>query len=158
MTWEAAGAVAVMALSIAVIAAGFAWTLGRIFRPWMREASREACEALYDRLQGNDFRHVEEAVKVLGGRLGGLVERLNMRVDRLDERLDGLGARIDERLDRAEAQRREEALAMEARIVEAVLGRHRPAPARSEPDSEVRWQRDRDGVGGVGRVHPRQVW
>ena len=89
--------------------AGLAWTLGPIFRPWMREAAREAADGLYERLRGNDFRHVEDAMKVLGDR----IERVDagVREDRA-----AMEARIGDRIERVDAGAREDRAAMEARI------------------------------------------
>ncbi|MDE0650501.1 MAG: hypothetical protein OXI12_09180 [Gammaproteobacteria bacterium] len=106
------------ALGIAASLAGLAWTLGRIFRPWMREAAREAADgvraevkALGDKLAANDFPHVEA------------------RIDRVE-------ARIGERLDRIETRRREDAAAMEARIVAALSERSQPPAKQPDADPE----------------------
>lgn len=119
MTWETAGALALAALGIAASLAGLAWTLGRIFRPWMREAAREAADgvraevkALGDKLAANDFPHVEA------------------RIDRVE-------ARIGERLDRIETRRREDAAAMEARIVAALSERSQPPVKQPDADPEA---------------------
>ena len=98
-----------LAVGIAASIAGLAWTLGRIFRPWMRNAARAEADrvsaevqALYERLKTNDFRHVEDRIE---------------RVDaRMREDVKAMEARIGERLDRARQDRRD----MEARILAAV--------------------------------------
>ncbi|MDE0382827.1 MAG: hypothetical protein OXI22_03000 [Defluviicoccus sp.] len=91
-----------LAVGIAASIAGLAWTLGRIFRPWMRNEVRAGNDALYERLKNNDFRHVEERIE---------------RVDaRMQEDVKAMEARIGERLDRARQDRRD----MEARILAAV--------------------------------------
>jgi len=98
MTWESAVAVALAALGIAGSLAGLVWTLGRIFRPWMREAAREAAEgvradvkALGDKLASNDFPHVEariDRVEVQGREERAAMEaRLSDRMERMEGRL-----------------------------------------------------------------------
>lgn len=109
-------------------------------------AIREAVDGLYDRLKGNDFRHVEDGLKALGNRIdevredfGGRLDRMGGRLDGMDRRLDGMDGRLDrmdgrfdrmdrridgvrkdvgERLDRA----REERQSMEARLMAAIEG------------------------------------
>ncbi len=105
MTWETAGAVALAALGIAASLAGLAWTLGRIFRPWIREAAREAADgvraevkALGDKLAANDFPHIEA------------------------------------RIDLVEAHGREDRKAMEARLLDAIRGRAPEAEAPPTPE------------------------
>ena len=116
------------------------WTLTRLLRPIMREAAREACEELYERLKRNDFRHIEEGLKALGDRIGGLEGRM----DGLDGRIGGLEGRVgrlEGRMDGLEKAARKDRKAIEsrldrfeARILEAVgasraLGTPEPAAA-----------------------------
>ena len=100
-----------LAVGIAASIAGLAWTLGRIFRPWMRNEVRAGNDALYERLKNNDFRHVEDAMTKLAER----IERVDVR-----RREDGMAmeTRIGERLERMETRRRADAAAMETRIGE----------------------------------------
>lgn len=84
------GAVASLAASLA----GLAWTVGRIFRPWMRNEVREGNEVLYGRLKGNDFKHVEDRI---GEGLAGVNQRLDgidSRLNRMDDRSAKMEARI----------------------------------------------------------------
>ena len=91
------------ALSMAATLAGLAWTLGRIFRPWMENAARTEADrvsaevkALADKLATNDFPHLEDRIE----------RRLNeAREDRAAMRaeLAAMEGRIGERLGRIEA-------------------------------------------------------
>ena len=114
-------------LTVLAAMLGALWTLAKLLRPIMGEAAREACDELYKRLKSNDFRHIEEGLRALGGRIGGLegrVGHLEGRVGALEVRMDGFEetARehrraIDRRLDR-----------FEARIMEAVRVRWTVGP------------------------------
>ena len=78
---------------------GLVWTLRCIFRPWMREAAREAADGLYEAAPG---QRLPAAMK-------GLVDRIE-RVDargrgdraameaRIGEQLERMGARIVDRV------------------------------------------------------------
>ena len=96
-----------LAAGIAASLAGLAWTLGRIFRPWMRNEVRAGNDALYERLKNNDFRHVEDAMTKLAER----IERVDVRrredraamETRIGERLERMETRIGDRFDRMEA-------------------------------------------------------
>ena len=79
--------------------------------------ARAAADGLYERLKANDFQHVEDGLKALGERM-----------DRMGSRTEAMEAWIGERLERIEARRREEAAAMERRIVEAVAAGGAEAP------------------------------
>ena len=81
MTWPTFSDVLPILTLLAAIA-GFVWTLGRIFRPWM-------AEALYERLKNNDFKHVED-------RVGAGLEGVSKRLDGIDGRLDRMEARARE--------------------------------------------------------------
>ena len=102
-----------LAVGIAASIAGLAWTLGRIFRPWMRNEVRAGNDALYERLKNNDFRHVEERIERVDARMQEDVKAME---DRLRGDAVAMEARIGERLDRARQDRRD----MEARILAAV--------------------------------------
>ena len=99
MTWPEVLPVLVVAVGIAASLAALAWTLGRIFRPWMRNEVRDGMEALYDRLKANDFRHLEDRmVEGLAGvhqRLDGVEARFAERFDGVAERFDGVAERFD---------------------------------------------------------------
>ncbi|MCY3786172.1 MAG: hypothetical protein OXG47_05530 [bacterium] len=102
-----------LAVGIAASIAGLAWSLGRIFRPWMRNEVRAGNDALYERLKNNDFRHVEERIERVDARMQEDVKAME---DRLRGDAVAMEARIGERLDRARQDRRD----MEARILAAV--------------------------------------
>jgi len=113
-----------LAVGIAASIAGLAWSLGRIFRPWMRNEVRAGNDALYERLKNNDFRHVEERIERVDARMQEDVKAME---DRLRGDAVAMEARIGERLDRARQDRRD----MEARILAAVQ-RQRPDTDDSE--------------------------
>ena len=98
-----------LAAGIAASIAGLAWTLGRIFRPWMRNEVRAGNDALYERLKNNDFKHVEDRVDDTVAKIDRGLQDVGARIERVE-------ARIGERLDRARQDRRD----MEARILAAV--------------------------------------
>ena len=114
-----------LAVGIAASIAGLAWTLGRIFRPWMRNEVRAGNDALYERLKNNDFRHVEERIERVDARMQEDVKAME---DRLRGDAVAMEARIGERLDRARQDRRD----MEARILAAV---QRQRPDTDGPES-----------------------
>jgi len=98
-----------LAAVLAVLAAvlGTVWTLGRIFRPWMKEAAREAADevraevkALGDKLATNDFPHVEAR---MDKGLKALEERIGRVETRTGAELAAMEGRIGERLGRIEA-------------------------------------------------------
>ena len=100
MTWPEVLPVLVVAVGVAASLVALVWTLGRIFRPWMRNEVRDGVEALYGRLKANDFKHIED--RMVEGLAG------------LNRRLDGIEARLDRMERRAEAR--------EVRIVAALSG------------------------------------
>ena len=122
MDWLAWSDVARLLAAVAgVLAAAVAglWTLGRMFRPWMRDAAREAAESLYVQLKENDFKLVE---------------------DRIDEGLRDVSDRLERVEGRAQADRAalrkdfgDQLGRMEARILEAVRERGAAPPEDSPP-------------------------
>ena len=122
MDWLAWSDVARLLAAVAgVLAAAVAglWTLGRMFRPWMRDAAREAAESLYVQLKENDFKLVE---------------------DRIDEGLRDVSDRLERVEGRAQAHRAalrkdfgDQLGRMEARILEAVRERGAAPPEDSPP-------------------------
>ena len=120
MTWPEVLRWLALAAGIAASIAGLAWTLGRIFRPWMRNEVRAGNDELYERLKNNDFRHVEDRVE-------STVARIDQGLQDMGERIERVEGRIGERLDRARQDRRD----MEARILAAVQ-RQRPGTDDSE--------------------------
>ncbi len=142
MTWPDVFPWLALVAGTAASIAGLAWTLGRIFRPWMREAAQAAADdvraevkALSDKLATNDFPHVETRIE------RGLAEahsdreamETRIRGDReaMETRLRGdavaMEARIGDRIDRMGGRIE----SMEARILAAVQQR----PDREDPEA-----------------------
>lgn len=109
-----------LAVGIAASIAGLAWTLGRIFRPWMRNEVRAGNDALYERLKNNDFRHVEERIERVDARMQEDVKAME---DRLRGDAVAMEARIGERLERMETRIGEGFDRMEAHLLAAVQQR-----------------------------------
>ena len=114
------------------------WTLGRIFRPWMREAAREAADgvraevkALADKLATNDFPHIETKIENVEAK--GRADRTAMEA-RLGERVGRMEARLGERMERMEARIIERAREDRAAILGALAG-HGAAKAVEVTDS-----------------------
>ena len=122
MDWLAWSDVARLLAAVAgVLAAAVAglWTLGRMFRPWMRDAAREAAESLYVQLKENDFKLVEDRID---GGLRDVSDRLERVEGRAQADRAALRKDFDDRLGR-----------MEARILEAVRERGAAPPEDSPP-------------------------
>ncbi len=87
MTWPGwSDVLPALAATLAVVAAlvGGLAALARLARSWMREAAREATEALYERMKANDFRHVEDGMRAIGDRLDRMASEA--RADRRELR------------------------------------------------------------------------
>ncbi len=122
MDWLAWSDVARLLAAVAgVLAAAVAglWTLGRMFRPWMRDAAREAAESLYVQLKENDFKLVED-------RIDGGLRDVSDRLERVEGRAQADRAAL--RKDFGDQLGR-----MEARILEAVRERGAAPPEDSPP-------------------------
>ena len=93
-----------LALILTPLAAlvGVAWTLGRIFRPWVADVARTEADrigakvdALADKLATNDFPHLEERIErraaedraAMRAHLSAMEERIGARLDRMENRL-----------------------------------------------------------------------
>ncbi len=118
--------------------AGLALTLGRVFRPWMRDEARAAgdkvsaeVKELAHKLATNDLPHLEvrlerQIVDVREGLsvridqvrddLGTRMDRMDERLDRVDRRVERLGEDLNARLDRA----RQDRVQTEARLLAAI--------------------------------------
>ena len=119
MTWPGWGDILPSVTLLATIAA-LLWAVVRlVVRPVAEraaseaekrsaEATRLAVDGLYERLKGNDFRHVEDGLEALGGRL--------------DKRIDTVRKEVGERFDRARQDRKD----MESRLMDAIAGRPKP--------------------------------
>ena len=124
MTWPGWSEVLPLLAVIAVLLGGLA-ALARLARPWMREAAKDATEALYERLKSNDFKHLEDRI---GEGLRGVNDRLGRVEAKAREDRAALRKDFGDRLDRA----REDRAAMEARIL-AALGQPAPPPPEDSP-------------------------
>ncbi|MDE0081646.1 MAG: hypothetical protein OXT72_03235 [Gammaproteobacteria bacterium] len=122
MTWSEVFRWLALIAGAAASLAALLWTLGRIFRPWMREAAREAADdvraevkALADKLATNDFPHIETKIENVEAK--ACADRVAMET-RLGERMERMEARLGERTERMEARLRERTEHMEARLRE----------------------------------------
>ena len=127
MTWPGWGDI-LPSVTLLATSAALLWAVVRlVVRPVAERAASEAekrsaastrlaVDGLYDRLKGNDFRHVEDGLKGLGDRidearkdfgqrLKGVEMQLEARHDRARQRPEGHGGAADGR-DRGEAPRR----------------------------------------------------
>lgn len=95
-----------LALSVGIAAsiAGLAWTLGRIFRPWMRDEVRAGNDALYERLKTNDFRHVEDRIDDTVAKIDRGLQDVGARIKRVEARIGEKFDRIGGRMERMEAR------------------------------------------------------
>ena len=152
MDWLAWSDVARLLAAVAgVLAAAVAglWTLGRMFRPWMRDAAREAAESLYVQLKENDFKLVEDRIDEGLRDVREAAESLYVQLkendfklveDRIDEGLRDVSDRLERVEGRAQADRAalrkdfgDQLGRMEARILEAVRERGAAPPEDSPP-------------------------
>ena len=81
------------------------------------EAAWLAVDGLYERLKGNDFRHVEDGLKALEDRID------EARKD-FGQRLEGVETQLGAWLDRARQDRKD----MEGRLMAAIEGKPREGP------------------------------
>ena len=79
--------------------------------------TRIAVDELYERLKGNDFRHVEDGLKGLG-------DRIDEARKEFGQRLDGVETQLGARLDRARQDRKD----MEGRLIAAIAGKPLEGP------------------------------
>lgn len=94
MTWQDVGpALTVVAGAVAGLL-GVAWTLGRLFRPWMRTEAQAAADkvsaevkALANKLATNDFPHIEAKLESVEVRLGERLDRMEARTEKMEARL-----------------------------------------------------------------------
>lgn len=113
MGWQDVGPALTVLAGAVVGLLGVAWTIGRLFRPWMRTEARAAADkvsaevkALSDKLATNDFPHIETKIESV---------EATARADRA-----AMEARLGKRLDRMEARTEK----MEHRLLDAIRGRH----------------------------------
>ena len=100
--------------------AGVCWVLLRLFQPF----AERAADDLYERLKGNDFKHVDDGLKAVGDRIDRVQKDFGGRLDRMDKRIDGVRKEVGERFDRARQDRQD----MEARLMDAIADRPNPPP------------------------------
>ena len=114
MSWQDVGPALTVVAGAVVGLLGVAWTLGRLFPPWMRTEAQAAADkvsaevkALANKLATNDFPHIEA-------------------------KLESVEVRLGERLDRMEAWTEK----MEARLLNAIRGRREdPTPRQASSDT-----------------------
>ena len=75
---------------------GLFWGLMRFFRPVAENAANAACERLYERMKGNDFRDLDRRFEQ--------VDRRFEQVDRRFEQVDSRFEKVDERFARVEVR------------------------------------------------------
>ena len=118
MTWENVLPGLTLIASAVVGITTLFWTSARILRPWMRNEVRKGMDELYDRMKGNDFKHVESQIA-----------GVNDRLDRMDDRLD----RMDDRMVRMAEQIAES----ERRILAALVATHGGSHGAPQGDSSA---------------------
>ena len=128
MTWPGWGDILPSVTMLATIAA-LLWAVVRLLvRPVAERAASEAekqsaaatriaVDELYERLKGNDFRHVEDGLQGLGDRID------EARKD-FGQRLEGVETQLGARLDRARQDRKD----MEGRLIAAITGKPLEGP------------------------------
>ena len=128
MTWPGWGDILPSVTMLATIAA-LLWAVVRLLvRPVAERAASEAekqsaaatriaVDELYERLKGNDFRHVEDGLKGLG-------DRIDEARKEFGQRLDGVETQLGARLDRARQDRKD----MEGRLIAAITGKPLEGP------------------------------
>ena len=128
MTWPGWGDILPSVTMLATIAA-LLWAVVRLLvRPVAERAASEAekrsaastriaVDELYERLKGNDFRHVEDGLKGLG-------DRIDEARKEFGQRLDGVETQLGARLDRARQDRKD----MEGRLIAAIAGKPLEGP------------------------------
>ena len=117
MTWPGWGDM-LPSVTLLVTGVTLLWAVVRLFvRPVAERAASEAVDGLYDRLKGNDFRHVEDGLKGLGDRID------EARKD-FGQRLKGVETQLEARHDRARQDRKD----MEGRLMAAIAGKPPEGP------------------------------
>ena len=123
MTWPGWGNI-LPSVTLLATSAALLWAVVRLLvRPVAERAASEAekrsaastrlaVDGLYDRLKGNDFRHVEDGLKGLGDRID------EARKD-FGQRLKGVETQLEARHDRARQDRKD----MEGRLMAAIAGK-----------------------------------
>ena len=99
MTWPGWGDILPSVTLVATIS-GLRWALVRPVaeraageaEKRSAEATRLAVDGLYERLKGNDFRHVDDGLKALGDRIDEARQDFGQRIEGVETQL---GARLD---------------------------------------------------------------
>ena len=94
MNWQEVGPALTVVAGAVVGLLGVAWTLGRLFRPWMRTEAQAAADkvsaevkALANKLATNDFPHIEAKLESVEARLGQRLDRMEARTEKMEARL-----------------------------------------------------------------------
>ena len=94
MNWQDAGPALTVAGGAVVGVLGVAWTLERLFRPWMRTEAQAAADkvsaevkALADKLATNGFPHIEATLESVEARVGQRLDRMEARTEKTEARL-----------------------------------------------------------------------
>ena len=123
MTWPGWGNI-LPSVTLLATSAALLWAVVRLLvRPVAERAASEAekrsaastrlaMDGLYDRLKGNDFRHVEDGLKGLG-------DRIDEAQKDFGQRLKGVETQLGARHDRARQDRKD----MEERLMDAIAGK-----------------------------------
>ena len=83
---------------------GLFWGMMRFFKPVAENAANAACEHLYERMKGNDFRELDRRFEQVDRRF----EQVDRRFENVDERFARVEvrlARLETGLDVAQAER-----------------------------------------------------
>ena len=105
MDWQDLGPALTVVASAMVGLLGVAWTLGRLFIPWMRTEAQAVADkvsaevkALSDKLATNDFPHMEAKIERVEARLGERLDRMEARTGKMERRLEARASKMERRL------------------------------------------------------------
>ena len=94
VNWQDAGPALTVVAGADVGLLGVAWTLGRLFRPWMRTEAQAAADkvsaevkALASKLATNGFPHIEAKLDSVEAQLGQRLDRMEARTEKVEARL-----------------------------------------------------------------------
>ena len=89
MNWQDVGPALTVMGGAVVGLSGVAWTLGHLFRRWMRTEAQAAADkvsaevkALANKLSTTDFPHIEATLESVEVRLGDRLDRMNARTEK----------------------------------------------------------------------------
>ena len=110
---------------------GLFWGLMRFFRPVAENAANAACERLYERMKGNDFRDLDRRFEQVDRRF----EQVDSRFEKVDERFARVEvrlARMETGLDVAQAERQAIVASIEE-LKQTILGWRAQTISPGEP-------------------------